>query len=77
MRIILITAWVVRGMILQTDDLDLPRVAWIATVHIKAKEKIINLANLYRNRGSPWQPWQLSVILFVPDHRAAITLWQP
>lgn len=59
MRIILITAWIVRGMILQTDDLDLPRVAWIATVHIKAKEKIINLANLYRNRVNPWQPWQL------------------
>ena len=34
MRIILITAWIVRGMILQTDDLDLPRVARIATVHI-------------------------------------------
>ena len=62
---------------MQIVDLDLPRMAWIATVHIKDKEKIINLANLYRNRGSPWQPWQLSVILFVPDHRAAITLWQP
>ena len=62
---------------MQIVDLVLPRMAWIATVHIKAKEKIINLASLYRNRGNPWQPWQLSVILFVPDHRAAITLWQP
>ncbi len=69
MRIILITAWVVLGLggvFLQIVDLDLPRMARIDTVHIKAKEKIINLANLYKNRVNPWQPWQLSVIHLRP-----------